>query len=67
MFHNRPPVFIFQNPVDRVPVRDRFKATELFTKYYGISLVSVDESLESVPAEELLLPPAELLSPLTNL
>lgn len=33
----------------------------------GKSLVSVDESLESVPAEELLLPPAELLSPLTNL
>ena len=35
----------FQNPVDRVPVHDKFKATELFTNKYGTSARAYDKLL----------------------
>ena len=38
----------FQNPVDRVPVHDKFKATELFTNKYGISLQDAEDNIDGL-------------------
>ena len=37
---------IIQNPADRVPVHVKFKATELFTNKYVISLIWPDNTAE---------------------